>query len=253
MKCEEIDYFGEIDVKPIMDQALIDFPIDRNLDEYQSVFYKENPLVSVLITTFNKADLLVNYSLKSVMEQTYKNLDIFVMGDNCTDRTKELLSEIDDDRVTFINLLNRPPYPEGKARWQVAGCYNYNLGISLLKGDFSTYLDDDDMFVEDRIEKLIKFAQENKYDAIHHPFATEGHHEANLSLKWGHGSVTTSALFNHKWFNRFPADTDTWRIDEPGDWNRCKKFQILGANIGRHPDILTIKKPSTTLGLWYQS
>lgn len=250
MIIREVDFFGDIDINPIMEQAIIDYPIDRISDEYQSIFYKENPLVSILMTTYNKANVLVNYSLKSVLEQTYKNLEITVVGDNCTDNTKELLSKIDDDRVTFINLLNHPPYPEGKARWQVAGCYNWNLGIALLKGDFSTYLDDDDMFVPDRIEKLVKFTQENKYDIIHHPFSTEGNPLANLSTRWEHGRVTTSALFTHKWFNKIPADSMCCKIDEPGDWNRCRRIKELGANIGRHPDILVIKKLSTTQCLW---
>ena len=46
------------------------FEIDRLTPEYQSAFTKENPLVSVVMTTYNAANMLINHSLKSILEQT---------------------------------------------------------------------------------------------------------------------------------------------------------------------------------------
>src|SRR4030042_6821688 len=67
----------------------------------------ENPLISVCVPTYNRATLLVERAVSSVLSQTYKNLELIIVGDCCTDITAELLSQIDDPRLKFIHLSKR--------------------------------------------------------------------------------------------------------------------------------------------------
>ena len=69
------------------------------------------PLVSVNVATYNRAKLLTERCIPSVLGQTYDNLELIVVGDGCTDETEELVAEIDDPRLTFVNLP-RDSYPE---------------------------------------------------------------------------------------------------------------------------------------------
>ena len=52
---------------------------------------KEDPLVSVYVPTYNRADLLMERAVGSILAQTYRNFELIVVGDHCTDDTAERL------------------------------------------------------------------------------------------------------------------------------------------------------------------
>ena len=255
MKCIDHAYYGDIDANALLKEAMAIYPEYRKSEEYNSVYTKKDPLVSIITTTYNKKDVLFNYNIKSILNQTYKNFEVLIISDKCTDGTRELLEILDDDRFTFIDLKDHPPYPEEKSqRWQVAGGYASNLGRELAKGDFITYLDDDDVFVSTRLEKLVKFVQDTKADMVHHPFVGvpklmfeyDGTGFYVASNEWGYTQITTSAVFFHNFFKRILADPFAWKDNEPGDWNKFKKFLQLGGKPVHYPEVLTIKGFSTT-------
>jgi len=226
-----------------MENLKIKFVEEKIGEFYQNVYTKQNPLVTVTMTTFNRCQTLLNYSLKSVLEQTYKNLEIIVVGDRCTDDTEKEMAKITDSRVHFINLIDRPEYAiDEYSNWVSAGVYPFNLGLGKSTGDFLTHLDDDDSFVPERIEKLVKFIQEGKYDAVHHPFTLPP--QTVNSVSWTIGQVTTSALFFHGWFKNILGNPLCYELNEPGDWNRCRSILELGVSIGRYPELLTYKMKS---------
>lgn len=243
---EEYNIVGP-DLTPIVEKMKQEYPIISQTNEYKECFYKTNPLVTVMMTTYNQGDTLVNYSLKSILDQTYKNLQIIVVADHSTDNTDILMSKINDSRLTYINLKDPPRYP-GKTKrhiWLIAGSYPFNKGLELAEGDFLTHCDHDDAFTENRIEKLVEFIQKNQCDLIHHPFYLGTKDKLisyNDSKELICGKITTSAVFYHHWFKQLPTDINCWKIDEPGDWNRYKKFKEIGAKILRYPDKLTYKK-----------
>lgn len=223
------------------------YNVVKNTTYYKNNFFKETPKVSILTTTYNKCDLLLNYSLKSALNQTYENIEIIIVCDRCTDNTMDSLSNLKDDRIKYFNISHRPDYPDNpEHRWMIAGVYAYNMALTLCTGDFIAHLDDDDMFVDTRIEKLVKFSKENKYDIIHHPFSFEGCETIINSNEFVLGQITTSALFYHSWFKILLLNKDAYVENEPGDWNRFKNFKYVGASIGRYPEILTKIMPSTS-------
>ena len=118
-----------------------------------------DPLVSVTIPTYNRADLLFERALPSILSQTYRNLEVIIVGDHCTDSTEERVRGIEDPRVRFVNLEARPDYPTRPLdRWRVAGSVPINRALFECRGDWIAYLDDDDEALPTRIERSLEIA-----------------------------------------------------------------------------------------------
>lgn len=240
------DYDDKLDVircRLDLDDATFDaFHADRLTDEFNSAFDSESPLVSVCICTFNRGELLTERAVSSILDQTYRNIELIVVGDHCTDDTEKLMSRFDDARVTFVNLPERGKYPENPMfRWMVAGTTPVNHALSLAKGHFITHLDDDDRHAPDRIEKLVTFAQTTRSEFVWHPFFVEkpdGRWKLNEAERFASSQVTTSSVFYHHWLKRIPWDVNAYRFREPGDWNRFRKFKYLGVSAQRYPEPL---------------
>ena len=207
------------------------YHILRSEKEYLAAFEKPEPLVSVCVATTNRVDILLRRAIFSLQNQTYKNLQIVVVGDACTDDTAQRLSALGDARITFVNLPERGPYPRpGVDRWRVAGSNAVNHALSLCNGDFVTHLDDDDMATTDRISSLVAAAKGARADFLWHPFWSENDKGTWDLLGDGRfelGNMTTGSIFYHNYFKRFLWDVYAYRLNEPGDWNRLRKIKLL--------------------------
>jgi len=214
----------------------------RAMQDYQASYERPNPLVSICIATYNRAQLLRERSLRSAMEQTYQNIEIIVVGDACTDETAEAMAQVTDPRVRFVNLDQRGVYPsEPELRWMVAGTAPVNHALSIARGAFITHLDDDDEHAPDWVEQLLARVRETRADILYHPFRCEtpdGDWYVNEAASFDLGRVTTSSIFYHRWFRHLGWDPLAYRYREPGDWNRLRKIAFLGARRVRHPAVL---------------
>lgn len=98
------------------------------------------PRVSVIIPTYNRADIL-DRAIDSVLGQTYDDLELIVVDDGSTDRTPELIAEYDDPRLTFIE------HEENRG-----GSVARNTGIAHATGDYLAFLDSDDAWRPRKLE-----------------------------------------------------------------------------------------------------
>lgn len=118
-----------------------------------------DPLVSVTIPSFNRASLLVERALPSVLAQSYENIEVVVVGDHCTDDTADRVRDLGDERVRFINLSQPSNYPpHGVDRWRVAGSIPINRALFEARGEWLAYMDDDDEMLPHRIERSLEIA-----------------------------------------------------------------------------------------------
>lgn len=220
----------------------LEFQRLRRTGEYREAYTKDRPLVSILIATYNRGELLRDRAVRSSLAQTYSNLEIIVVGDCCTDATQEIMHEITDPRVRFVNLPQRGDYPADPGlRWMVAGTAPVNHALSLAKGDFITHLDDDDEHAPQRVQTLLDFIRETNSDLVYHPFRFElpdGTWRVNEARSFRMTRATTSSIFYHRYFRNWPWDPLAYRLREPGDWNRLRKIAFLGAKIRRNPEVL---------------
>lgn len=103
------------------------------------------PLVTVIIPTINRLPLL-KVALKSVYAQTYKNLEVIVIDVGSNDGTPEFLStESEEKGIHFYR--SEVPLKAGQAR---------NIGIKKATGSIIAFLDDDDEWMPEKLEKQVK-------------------------------------------------------------------------------------------------
>jgi glycosyltransferase involved in cell wall biosynthesis len=108
-----------------------------------------NPLVIVIISTYNRAQKLRS-ALRSVVNQTYNNLEIIVIDDGSTDNTSEVVKNFKDKRIKYLYKKNSGPYD------------SRNYAIRRSKGDYIAFLDDDDQYLPQKIEMQVEFMQKHK-------------------------------------------------------------------------------------------
>lgn len=104
-----------------------------------------NPLVSVIITTHNRGDLLPR-AVESVLAQTYNNLEIIIVDDGSTDNTEQLVNSYMQKHEQIKYIKHEKALGGNAAR---------NSGIRAASGEFVAGLDDDDEFTPDRIQVLM--------------------------------------------------------------------------------------------------
>jgi glycosyltransferase involved in cell wall biosynthesis len=108
------------------------------------------PRVTVYISTYNRVELLTR-AVKSVLNQTYKNIELIVVDDYSSDGTLEYLKRM-------AKIYKNIKYFKNKKN--SGACVSRNQAINRATGEFITGLDDDDEFELDRIELLME-----KYNA----------------------------------------------------------------------------------------
>lgn len=111
-----------------------------NIQQYSNTI---DPLVSVIIPTFNRA-ALVKESIESVLSQTFQDFEIVVIDDGSTDETRETVSNIPSDKIFYIYQQNTGP---AAAR---------NAGIRIAKGKYIAFLDSDDLWLPTKLEKQLE-------------------------------------------------------------------------------------------------
>ncbi len=200
----------------------------------------ESKLVSVIISTWNAGEMLCNYSLPSVLSQTYKNLEIIIVDDGSTDNTEELVNDIPDSRIIYKKIERG-----NNTNWYATGTEAINTGLSLATGSFVSHLDDDDFFVENKIETLVEFNKTVDADIIHHPFLIHYPHFETYkrifmeSLTCTAGNITTSSLFYKGKWKSIPFGGSELKV--PGDWGKARDILNNGGISARCPEMLLLK------------
>lgn len=101
-------------------------------------------MVSVVIPTHNRVDLLPR-AIESVLNQTYKDIELIVVSDGSTDGTDDFMDNFaSDSRIKYIN------YKPAKG-----GNYARNSGIDAALGNYIAFLDDDDEWLPTKVEKQV--------------------------------------------------------------------------------------------------
>lgn len=118
----------------------------------------KNPLVSVIIPTYKRSDYLIR-AVDSVINQSYKNIEIIVIDDNFPDsefRTSTLLKmEKYNDNNQVVYIINES---------NMGGSLARNIGIENSNGDYITFLDDDDIYQNNKVQNQIRYMSEKDLD-----------------------------------------------------------------------------------------
>jgi hypothetical protein len=81
----------------------------RRSAEYEAAFTENEPLVSVVIPTYSRFELLRDRSLPAILGQNYRNIEVIVSGDHAVPEIEQVVRECDDPRVRYIDrTINGP-------------------------------------------------------------------------------------------------------------------------------------------------
>ncbi|MEH7106768.1 glycosyltransferase family 2 protein [Bacillus sp. JJ1764] len=116
------------------------------------------PKVSIILTSYNKHEYIAK-SLQSILEQTYTDFELFVMDDNSNEKTLNVIQPfLQDERVKFYKSdIQTVDERVIKTRYAVL----INQALEMAKGDFIAYATDDNVFHEQKVEKMVHFLEKH--------------------------------------------------------------------------------------------
>lgn len=120
----------------------------------------KNPLISIVVPAYNTKDVIKN-TFKSIEQQTYRNYQIIVIDDGSTDGTGELIDNYDFSNNQFI-IYHQENKGVSAAR---------NKGIELAKGELICFLDSDDTYEPNFLEKMLSRQQQKDANIVYCGFS----------------------------------------------------------------------------------
>ncbi len=202
---------------------------------------KTPPLVSVIIPTYNAAPYLPE-AVSSALAQTYKNIEVVIVDDGSTDRTKEALRDyLSDNRVRYIS---EPHKGLPAAR---------NTAIRNSRGEYVALLDADDIFLPEKIERQVVYLEINSscdvsYSGIYHFFDDKPEELFRLKYQYYSGTkvfpnllryffiAPLSVVLRRSFFDRFGYFDETIPVAEDLDFWLHATYR--GARVCFLPDML---------------
>ncbi|MBF2782368.1 glycosyltransferase family 2 protein [Staphylococcus saprophyticus] len=116
-------------------------------------------LVSVIIPTYNRETKIVKRAIDSVLKQSYKNFEIIIIDDNRDNK-------ISNNVTSLINKLNDSRIIYHKNKENIGGAKSRNKGIHIASGQYISFLDDDDIFLSEKLEKQVNYMKVNQVDFV---------------------------------------------------------------------------------------
>lgn len=177
-----------------------------------------NKLVSVVIPTYNSG-LYIKEAVDSVLRQSYKNFEIIVVDDGSIDDTKSILSQyIKTGKIKYLFQENKGP---AVAR---------NSGIKHSKGEFVAFLDADDIWQDDKLEKQLPLFSDTDVSLVYSDtlffgdfFSFKSHLE--MAGKFYRGKALTFLIKN----NFIPTSSVVIRrsiLEKIGHFNESVKLEV---------------------------
>ena len=135
------------------------------------------PSVTVVIATYNRAGM-VGTAIRSVLEQTYADLELVVVDDCSPDNTRDVVEAVANPRVRYVRHERNSGLPAGR-----------NTGIRAARGEFVAFLDDDDTWLPHKLERQLKAIP--GFDAVLCAARVEGRKGSKI---YRHDEVTPAQL-----------------------------------------------------------
>lgn len=186
---------------------------------------EDKVLVSVVIPTYKRTVEYISKAVESVINQTYPNVEIVVVDDSTAAYEKRCETE------AYFASLNKSNIIYLQNEENLGGSLTRNRGIEAAHGDYITFLDDDDEYLPEKIEKQLNFMLENDYDltftslAIYSPEGTMVDYREHSAIK----SFDNDYLFRYHMM-RHATGTPTFmfkaeKLREIGGFDKVKVGQ----------------------------
>ncbi len=118
----------------------------------------EDGLVSVIMPSYNTAKYIVD-AIESVLAQTYAKWELVIIDDCSTDGTENVVKRYSDSRIKYIRNSKN-----------VGAAISRNKAIAIARGEWIAFLDSDDIWMPEKLEKQLSFMGENCYIFSYHEY-----------------------------------------------------------------------------------
>ena len=212
-----------------------------------------DPLVTIRIPCYDRGRTILERAMPSALSQTYRNIEVLVVGDGATPETVAAVESVRDPRVRFVNLP-RSSYPrDEQKRWLVVGHGPMNYALRAARGSWITPLDDDDEYTEDHVERLLAAAIERRLEFVYgqtEVVAPDG--SRGILGRWPPelGGFTNGALLYSTRLNFLRYDPASWRDQVPADWNLWRRMMAAGVKMGFTEHVVYRYFPTTHVPEW---
>lgn len=147
-----------------------------------------NDLVSIIMPSYNTENFIVD-TINSVLKQTYKNWELIIVDDCSTDNTMDILKQFNDDRIKIC-----------KNEKNSGAAISRNKALREAKGKWVAFLDSDDLWYPDKLEKQIKFMEDNDYHFSYTNYEEIDEESKSLNrLITGPKKITKRKMYNYCW------------------------------------------------------
>ena len=200
------------------------------------------PLVTVIIPTYNWSSVL-RYSIGTVLWQTFRDFELLVIGDACTDDSEAVVRSFSDPRVQWHNLPQNSGNQSGPN----------NRGLELARGRYIAYLGHDDIWHPRHLELLLP-AMQNGADIAYTicevigppPEARRGLSGFSSSGKYEYNQFVPPSSMMHK--HDLTGDIGVWKhyneVKMPPDIEFLTRALEFGKRFEFIPELSVFKFPS---------
>lgn len=157
-------------------------------------------LVSIIMPSYNTAKY-ISESIKSIQAQTYSNWELIIVDDCSTDNTIEVICSFEDPRIKLLQNEKN-----------AGAAISRNYALREAKGKWVAFLDSDDTWAPEKLEKQIKFMEDNDYSF------TFTDYRICLNGVWlpyiniGPNVVTKRKMYNYCYFSTITVVYDREKI-----------------------------------------
>jgi Glycosyl transferase family 2 len=216
--------------------------------DYEAAFTDSDPLVSVVIPTWDRADALIELAIPSALNQTHPNIEVIVVGDASPPEIEQAISRLGDPRVKFQNLTIRGPYEQEHYRsWLASGTPGFNAGVAMASGLWIAPLGDDDEFEPHHVERLLREARDHRLEFVYgrgRVLLPDGREMLLGEFPPRLTQVGLQFALYHAGLGFMELELGHALFDKPNDWGLVHRMMRVGVRIAMIDETTVVYRPS---------
>jgi glycosyltransferase involved in cell wall biosynthesis len=185
------------------------------------------PLISVVIPVYN-AELKIKKAIRSIQNQNISNLEIILINDFSTDKTKDIIDNLQaaDERIILLeNMVNKGIF------------YSRCIGTLKSKGKYIFPLDNDDLFFSEFVlDTVVKKAKKGKYDIIEFMYSEyyNLYRPPSVLISTEYGNHTHNLVLKQPELGQFPRKKNNiYGVYDSFIWGKCINSEIYKKSINK--------------------
>lgn len=159
-----------------------------------------NDLVTIIMPSYN-ASKYIQTSINSIQNQTYSNWELIVVDDCSTDNTIEIVKKFNDSRIRlYVNEKNS------------GAAISRNKALREAKGKWIAFLDSDDVWLPEKLEKQVRFMEENDYSFTYTDYRIQLNGTWVPYINTAPNKVNKRKMYNYCYFSTITVMYDRQKV-----------------------------------------